>query len=125
MAYILLIDDANSMRELLPMHLKRHGHELAVAEDAIEGIKSILSRAPDLIVSDLQMPYMDGLELLKAIRGDDQSKQIPVIMLTSNQDDEKWMDAMKSGVTDYLLKPVAIGELVKAINKALRGRKSQ
>jgi DNA-binding response OmpR family regulator len=124
MARILFIDDANSMRELLPLHLGKLGHTIVIAQDAIEGIKAILDNAPDLIITDLHMPYLTGMELLEAIRGDNHSKDIPVIMLTSNLHDEMWMDAMKLGVTDYLLKPVDVDALAAAIDKALRRRRT-
>jgi two-component system, chemotaxis family, chemotaxis protein CheY len=117
---ILVIDDDATMRQLLRMHLAALQHSVEVAADASEAIRSILARTPDLIISDLNMPYMDGLELLKALRGDDITKAVPVIMITGSTSDEHWMEAMKLGVTRYVVKPVQIEELIKEIDLALK-----
>jgi DNA-binding response OmpR family regulator len=120
MARILIIDDDATMRHLLRMHLVALQHSVEVAADASDAIRAILEKAPDLIISDLNMPYMNGLELLKAFRGDAITKNIPVIMLTGSSSDDNWMEAMKLGVTRYVIKPVQLDELVKEIGLALK-----
>ena len=120
MARILVIDDDATMRHLLRLHLMALQHSVEVAADAAEAIRTILEKTPDLIISDLNMPYMDGLELLKALRGDEITKRVPVIVLTGSTSDENWMEAMRLGVTRYVIKPVQLDELVKEVNMALK-----
>jgi len=120
MPRILVIDDDATMRQLLRMHLTALQYSVDLAEDATEAIRSILANTPDLIISDLNMPYMNGLELLHALRGDEITKNVPVIMLTGSTSDENWMEAMKLGVTRYVIKPVQLEDLIKEIELALK-----
>ena len=120
MPRILVIDDDATMRQLLRMHLTALQYTVDLAEDAPEAIRSILAKTPDLIISDLNMPYMNGLELLHALRGDEITKNVPVIMLTGSTSDENWMEAMKLGVTRYVIKPVQLEDLIKEIDLALK-----
>ncbi|OGA14774.1 MAG: hypothetical protein A3G25_08925 [Betaproteobacteria bacterium RIFCSPLOWO2_12_FULL_63_13] len=120
MPRILVIDDDPTMRQLLRMHLGALHHSVDLAADASEAIRSILVKTPDLIISDLNMPYMNGLELLHALRGDEITKNVPVIMLTGSTSDENWMEAMKLGVTRYVIKPVQLEDLIKEIDLALK-----
>ncbi|OFZ73809.1 MAG: hypothetical protein A2W04_03595 [Betaproteobacteria bacterium RBG_16_64_9] len=120
MARILVIEDDRSLRELLRVHLTALGHAVRIAPDAAEGIRHLLSHLPDLVLSDVNMPYMNGLELLRAIRGDDISRHIPVVLLTARTDDETWAEAMRLGVTRYVTKPVQLQELVQAVERALK-----
>jgi two-component system phosphate regulon response regulator PhoB len=122
MARILVIEDDRSLREVLRLHLSALGHVVELAADAAEGISSILAHAPDLILSDISMPYMDGIEMLKAIRGDELSRDIPVVLLTARTDDDTWAEAMRLGVSRYVTKPVQLNELVQAIERALARR---
>jgi DNA-binding response OmpR family regulator len=125
MARILVIEDDRSLRDLLRVHLGARGHNVQLAADAAEGIRSILDRAPELILCDIMMPYMDGLELVKAIRGDELSRDIPVVLLTARTDDETWIEAMKLGVQRYVTKPVQLTELMQAVEWALRSGRSK
>jgi DNA-binding response OmpR family regulator len=125
MASILIIEDDRSLRDLLRVHLSARGHLVRMAADAVEGIRILLDHIPELILSDVNMPYMDGLELLKAIRGDDMSRHIPVVLLTGRTDDDTWMEAMKLGVSCYVTKPVQLVELMQAVDGALSGAASK
>lgn len=120
MPRILVIDDDATMRQLLRMHLSALQYSVDLAADATEAIRLILGNTPDLIISDLNMPYMNGLELLRALRGDEITKHVPVIMLTGSTSDENWMEAMKLGVTRYVIKPVQLEELIREIDLALK-----
>jgi two-component system, chemotaxis family, chemotaxis protein CheY len=119
MARILVVDDDRSLRELLRMHLSGAGHSVKITCDAEEAIRAMLAEDFELILSDISMPYMDGLELLRAIRGDPKTSHIPVVFLTGHADDASWMEAMKSGATGYVTKPIKTKELVLEIDKAL------
>ena len=93
---------------------------MRVAADAAEGIRAILAALPDLILSDISLPYMDGLELLDVLRRDETTHAIPVILLTGRVDDENYLRGMQLGAAAYLTKPVKREELLKAIAGALR-----
>jgi CheY-like chemotaxis protein len=120
MARVLTIDDDRSARELLRLHLISMGHSVTSAPGSMEGIQALLDGDFDLVISDIDMPYLDGLELLQAIRGDEKTSHVPVILLTRLMDDDLWLRAMKCGATQYLTKPVELEELACEIRKALK-----
>jgi DNA-binding response OmpR family regulator len=120
LAELLVIDDNVSMLELLRVHLKAAGHVVRAAPDAAEGIRAILAEPPELIVSDISMPYLDGLELLGVLRSDPMTKRIPVIFLTGTHDDDTRLKASELGVEDFLTKPIQIENLLSAIDKVLK-----
>lgn len=101
------------------MHLSATGYKVRVSADATEAIQMILAELPDLILSDLGMPYLDGLELLKALKGDELTKKVPVVLLTGRNDDETYIRATQLGAAGYVTKPVKLDELLAAIKRAL------
>src|ERR1051326_2006927 len=84
-ATILIIDDDESMRELLRLHLAGAGYDVQVAEDAIAAGYMVLKQPPDLIISDINMPHLDGFEFIAALRADKNVPHIPVIFLTDRK----------------------------------------
>jgi DNA-binding response OmpR family regulator len=108
------------MLELLRVHLKAAGHVVRAAPDAAEGIRAILAQPPELIVSDISMPYLDGLELLSVLRSDPMTMRIPVIFLTGNREDDTLVKASQLGVNDFLTKPVEVEILLSSIDKVLK-----
>lgn len=121
MASILVIEDDSSLRDTLRIHLSSAGYSVRVAADATEAIRSILTGVPDLILSDVTLPYMDGFELLEVLRRDETTRSTPVILLTGLVDDDNYVRGIRLGATGYLTKPVLRDELLKAISGALRG----
>ncbi|MSQ70212.1 MAG: response regulator [Betaproteobacteria bacterium] len=120
MARILVVDDDVSLRELLRLHLSMHGHSVLAAADATEAIRALLEDAFQLVVCDVNMPYLNGIELLRAIRGDEKTAHIPVILLTGHGDDEIWSEATVLGISGYLTKPVVAVDLQKLIERTLK-----
>lgn len=120
MAKLLIIEDDVTMRELLRVHLKAVGHVVRVAADAADGIRYILAEKPDLILSDVGMPYLDGMELLRALRSDASTMRIPVIFLTGRDDDDTLVKARQLGVDDFLTKPIQVEELLSSIDRVLK-----
>jgi two-component system chemotaxis response regulator CheY len=123
MARILIVDDDPSLRELLRIHLSARGHSVLPAADATEAIRALLQDDFQLVVSDVDMPYLSGIELLRAIRGDEKTSHIPVVLLTGRGDDEVWREALLLGAAGYLTKPVAADELQTMIERALKSSK--
>jgi len=123
---ILIIEDDVDFRNLLRIHLSLAGYALEVAEDGVEGGKALLRRAPDLILSDVNMPFLGGFELLSLLRADEQTASIPVILLSGSSDDDTMSKAMKLGAADFLTKPVTLEDLMRSIKSCLArgGRKA-
>jgi CheY-like chemotaxis protein len=122
MPHVLVVDDDRSMRELLRLHLNARGHEVTVAPDAIEGIKALLETDIQLIISDIDMPYLNGVDFVRAVTADPKTHHVPVIFVTGVSDNETWLDAMRAGATGYLTKPVDVNELGREVDKALLGK---
>lgn len=124
MARLLVVDDDSTLRELLRVHLRGAGYTVKTSADAAEAIRMILAEKPDLILSDIKMPYMGGLELLEALRADPATRDIPLMVLTASDSDEDHVRARRLGVMGYLVKPVSVDELLRAIDSGLRGARS-
>lgn len=119
MAKLLIIEDDPSMLELLRVHLRAAGHAVRTVSDAADGIREIFAESPDLILSDIAMPYLDGMELLRALRSDPLTRRIPVIFLTGLTDDDTLAKASTLGADDFLTKPIQVEDLLSSINKVL------
>jgi two-component system phosphate regulon response regulator PhoB len=120
MPAVLVIDDDVFIRELLMLHLRKAGHSASSAADPALGIKAVLESPPDLILLDVDMPYMSGLDVLRALKADEKSRHIPVVMLTAHTDDETWMAATEAGANAYLTKPIEHDELISTVGKWLK-----
>lgn len=112
-AEILVVDDVPFMRDLLKLHLSNAGYRVKTAEDALVAGRRVLESVPDLIITDVSMPYMDGIEFVSALRADKSIPDIPVIFLTSRTDIED--DARRLRAAAYFTKPVDAARLLKAI----------
>lgn len=112
-ATILIVDDDPSIRELLRLHLSAAGYEVHVAPDAIAAGYMVLRSPPDLIISDIRMPHMDGFEFIAALKADPTLPKIPVIFLTSyDQGDDRGKEL---GAVGYLTKPVRSDRLLAMV----------
>ena len=119
MAKIVVIEDDLTFLDLLRVHLAGAGHEVLTAEDAALGLRAIIAGAPDLILLDLSVPYLDGFEMLETLRTDPATRNIPVIVLTGRGDDETYSRARELGAAQLLTKPVERDLLMKAIDGQL------
>ena len=117
---ILIIDDNASFRELLGIMLSNEGYSVEVAEDAVEGGKAMLAAHPDLVICDIDMPFMDGLELVSALRADPSTASLKVILLSGRKDVETLTKAEQLGVLDYLIKPVTRERLLESVDACLK-----
>ncbi len=118
---ILIVDDEPSMREFLEIMLTREGYKVASASDGRDALNMLNKQMYDLIVSDIQMPGMGGLELLKNIK--DVSPDTEVIMITAYASTETAVEAMKEGAYDYITKPFKVDEIRLIIKKALEKKR--
>lgn len=101
---ILVVDDEMDISKTLAEHFKRKGYEVATAYDGEEGIAKAKEFLPDIILLDILMPVMDGISALKQLKSDSSTANIPVIMLTNLDTQDKVAGAMEAGTTHYLVK---------------------
>ena len=116
-ASILVVDDDESILELLRLHLGNAGYEVRVASDAISAGYMVLAKPPDLIISDVMMPHMDGFEFIAALKSDGTLPPIPVIFLTSVEEGDA--RGREVGAVGYLTKPVRADKLLKLVEQHL------
>lgn len=117
---LLLVDDEVEFASALAERLQLRGYDVKTANNALEALALIHTNLPDVIILDLKIPGMDGIETLKTIKKIDST--IEVIMLTGHGDVQSVAEGMKSGVFEYIMKPVDIGELTVKIDNAMKKR---
>ena len=118
-ARILIVDDDESLRELLRLHLSAAGYEVQVASDAIAAGYMVLQGAPDLIITDVNMPHMSGFEFVAALRTEPALAALPVIFLTSVEDGDH--RGKELGAVGYLTKPVRADRLLSLVAQHVPG----
>lgn len=115
---VLIVDDSSIMRKFAKDSLKRlNVTNVTEAEDGKAALTELKKETYDLILSDLHMPNMDGLELLRAVRSDSNLKDIPFIIMTLDGKKDVLLEAVKEGLNDYLIKPVTAGPLGQKLKK--------
>ena len=117
MATILIIEDEAKMRRLLELNLGEDGFKTVSAPDAETGLRLLTSEQVDLVLTDLKLPGMSGLELLQAVKR--QNAALPVVVMTAFGSVETAVEAMKAGATDYVLKPFSLAEMRMVVHKEL------
>ena len=117
--YILVVDDDESMRDLMRLHLSAAGYSVEVAEDAIVAGYKVLKHPPELIISDINMPHMDGFEFIAALKADKTLPPIPVIFLTSVEEGDHRGKSL--GAVGYITKPVMADKLLRMVAKHVSG----
>ncbi len=117
---VLVVDDDVKTVTFLSAALEENGYEAVGAHNGQEGLEKIKSEHPDLVILDVMMPKKTGFVLFKQIRRDDNFKELPVIMLTGNSEDDNVKRAMELGIKGYLLKPVSKKALLTRIVHALK-----
>lgn len=114
----LVVDDFSTMRRIVRNLLKELGYnKIEEAEDGVDALEKIRAGQIDFVVADWNMPNMDGLELLKTIRGDDALKHIPVMMVTAEAKKENIIAAAQAGASGYVVKPFTAAILEEKLNK--------
>lgn len=116
-ARILVVDDEPSMLRLLRRNLEARDYTVEVAEDATEGLRLVGSKHPDLILLDLNLPDMDGVDFIRAVR---EHSQLPIVVLSARETERDRVVALDAGADDYVSKPFGIEELLARIRVALR-----
>ncbi len=117
---ILFVDDEEQIRKLLSTWLTRHGYEVTVANDGWEALKAIRTKAPDLVITDVNMPNMNGLELTRRLRADHRTARIPVIMLSARKQADDVLTGYAEGADEYIPKPVEMAVLAAKVEVLIR-----
>ncbi|TMG63993.1 MAG: response regulator [Chloroflexi bacterium] len=117
---ILFVDDEEQIRKLLSTWLARHGYDVSVANDGWEALKAIRAKAPELLITDVNMPNMNGLELTRRMRADHRTARIPVIMLSARKQADDVLTGYAEGADEYVPKPVEMAVLEAKIEVLIK-----
>ena len=121
-AHILVLEDDPSVQTLMKKQLTAHGFKVTVAADGLDGLMKLETLQPDLMICDVMMPNLDGIEFVRAIKNNQITQKIPVIFLTAKTDPRSMIDGINVGARFYVTKPFAIDDLLSKVQRALSGR---
>jgi two-component system alkaline phosphatase synthesis response regulator PhoP len=117
---ILIVDDEADLLDLIEYNLQKEGYNVLKAENGQEGIRLARKHRPDLIILDVMMPKMTGIEVCKILKEDNELRTKPVIFLTARGDEKTEIEGLDIGADDYLMKPISTTKLVSRIRATLR-----
>ncbi len=117
---ILVVDDEKDLLDLIEYNLKKEGFQVLKAENGEQGIALAKESKPDLVLLDIMMPRMDGLEAVEIMRKDDDLKRIPIIFLTARSDEKTEVEGLNKGGDDYITKPISTTKLISRIKAVMR-----
>lgn len=117
---VLVVDDEQDILDLIEYNLKKEGFDVLKAEDGLEGMEMSRRHHPSLVLLDIMMPKMDGLEVVERMRGDSNLKKIPIIFLTARGDEKTEVEGLDKGADDYITKPISTTKLISRIKAVLR-----
>jgi two-component system chemotaxis response regulator CheY len=115
--HIMVVDDSKTMRDMVAFTLTGAGYQVSQAEDGQAGLNALGSLTVDGVITDLNMPKLDGLGLIKALRADPKFKTVPILMLTTESDPAKKTQGRDAGATGWIVKPFAPEKLVETLKK--------
>jgi chemosensory pili system protein ChpA (sensor histidine kinase/response regulator) len=114
---VMVVDDSLTVRKITSRMLAREGFEVATAKDGVDALQQLQDIKPDCILLDVEMPRMDGFEFARNVRADENTKSIPIIMITSRTADKHRNHALEIGVNEYMGKPYQEDQLLEAIRR--------
>lgn len=117
---IMTVDDSVSIRQMVNFTLKQAGYEVIEAVDGRDALKKIVGSTVDMLITDLNMPNINGIELITQVRARPEFKFIPIIMLTTESQDGKKQEGKVAGATGWIVKPFKPEQLLTVIKKVLR-----
>lgn len=122
---ILAIDDEKDILRLLQYNLEREGYQVLCAKSGEEGLEAARSKRPDLIILDLMLPGMDGLEVCKVLRANKDTKNIPILMLTAKSSEIDQIVGLELGASDYITKPFSVKVLSARVKNVFRNQETK
>src|SRR4249919_1980193 len=121
-ANILIVEDDRSLAEVLEYNLRQDGYQTAVANDGQDGLRQARLKSPDLVLLDLMLPMVDGLEVCRRLRADPVTRNMLVLMLTAKSEETDEVVGFSVGTDDYVAKPFSVKVLLERIRALLRRR---
>jgi len=122
MAKILVVEDEADIRRVMELNLSAEGYEVSCAGDGLEGLELIRRLRPDLVLLDLMLPGLNGLEICRQLKAEEATRQIPLIMVTAKGEESDIVLGLGLGAEDYITKPFHVSELLARIRAAFRRR---
>lgn len=116
---IMTADDSASVRQMVAFTLKQNGYEVIEAVDGKDALTKLTSQKVDMLITDLNMPNLDGIGLIKGVRGGSLNRLIPIVMLTTESQDSRKMEGKAAGATGWIIKPFKPEQLLAVIKKVL------
>jgi len=116
---ILAVDDSKTMRDMIQGCLAMSGFNVVTAENGQDGVDKLGECKPDVIITDINMPVMDGYAFIEAVRGQSKLNRTPILVLTTESSPEKKMRARDAGATGWIVKPFQPDKLIEAINRVM------
>ncbi|MEA2738560.1 MAG: two-component system, chemotaxis family, chemotaxis protein CheY [Acetobacteraceae bacterium] len=114
---ILTVDDSKTMRQMVSSTLRKAGFDVNEAEDGKKALTVLSAGRFDLIITDLNMPNMDGISLIKTVRANPQHRDVPILILTTESDGAKKADGKAAGATGWLVKPFSPEKLIELVHR--------
>jgi two-component system phosphate regulon response regulator PhoB len=124
-AHILVVEDDRSLADVLVYNLKNAGYDAAIARDGQEGIRRAELRPPDLVILDLMLPQIDGLEVCRRLRANPATRDVMILMLTAKAEETDQVVGFAVGADDYVTKPFSVKVLLERIKALLRRRDAE
>jgi len=127
MKHVLIIDDEKDIAQSIEYNLSKDGYKVSKSYDGLNGLEAVQKKSPDIVILDLMLPGMTGIELCKAMKADPKTAAIPVIMLTAKGEETDKIVGLEVGADDYITKPFSIRELAARIKTILKrcGKKDE
>lgn len=125
MKRIMVVDDSSTIRKLVTYILRKKEYIITEAEDGLDALEKLIDTKVDLVIADLNMPNMDGIELVKSLRNNYYHLDTPIIMLTTTRDENLKKSALEAGVNLFLNKPIQPNILLYKVESLLEGEKDE
>ncbi len=119
MGVVLIVDDSITMRQLVGLSLRQAGYEVTEASDGLDALAKLQASRFDLVITDLYMPRLDGIELIKRVRALANYRFTPILMLTTESDGSRKAEGQAAGATGWIVKPFEPQQLLKVVKRVL------
>ena len=116
---ILIVDDSKAIRQSISYVLEQNGYQVAEAEDGLDALERLEAAPVDLIITDVNMPNMNGIELIEAVRADTRAAAVPILVLTTESGSSVLEKGKAAGASGWIVKPFSTDKLVAAVSKVL------
>jgi two-component system, chemotaxis family, chemotaxis protein CheY len=116
----MTVDDSASVRQMVGFTLRQAGYQVVEASDGRDALAKLNGGVPNMVITDLNMPNMDGIELIRQLRASPQCKYVPIVMLTTESQPERKMAGKAAGATGWIVKPFTQEQLIAVVKKVIR-----